>query len=48
MLTYVEDDGDPRVTESGGALCVTAKLSLLARARNAGRQYLDGDLTVED
>jgi len=48
-LTYVEDDGDPRVTEPAGAPCVTGEnCLLLARARNAGRQYLDGDLTVED
>jgi hypothetical protein len=47
MLTYVEDDGDPRMTKSRRTLGISAKLSRLAWVRNTGQQYLDGDFTVE-
>lgn len=47
MLTYAEDDGDPRMTESGRTLRLPAKLSRFVRVRNSGQEYLDGNLTVE-
>jgi hypothetical protein len=43
----IENSGDPRITELGRALRIPAKLQLVLWAGNAGRQYLDGNLTVE-
>src|SRR6185437_12688607 len=47
VLVDVEDSDDPRMTEFGRALRIAAKLLLILWARNAGRQYFDGNLTVE-
>jgi hypothetical protein len=47
MLVYVEDSGDPGMTEFGRALNIPAELLLIVWGRNTGRQYLDGNLSVE-
>jgi hypothetical protein len=47
MLTYVEDVGDPRMTESGRTLRFPGKLSRFVWVRSSGQQYLDGNLTAD-
>jgi hypothetical protein len=47
LLTYIEDNSDPRMTESGSTLRFPAKPSLIVWVRNSSQQYLDGNLTVK-
>jgi hypothetical protein len=47
MLTYVEDVGDPRMTEPGRTLRFPAELSRFVWVRSSGQQYLDCNLTVD-